>query len=185
MTESKGAVTKIAELIRDIRIANLTTVDENGRLKSRPMATQEQDFEGKLWFLTYDESPKTGEIDHARQVNVSYANPQEQRYVSISGTARVSHDRMRIKELWRPVLKAWFPKGEEDPRIAVIEVDAEEAEYWDSPSSTFVKVAGLAKSLVTGKPYMPGENMRVDLKTGETTDLKPGNEERAKRDNAA
>ncbi len=185
MAESKGAIATIAELIKDIHIANLTTVDEQGRLRSRPMGTQEQDFEGKLWFLTYKDSWKAEEIERTHQVNVSYSDPEHQRYVSVSGAARVSQDRKMIKELWRPVLKAWFPKGQDDPNIAVIEVEAEEAEYWDSPSSAFVKVAGLAKSALTGKPYLPGENKKVDLRTGETTDLKQANEQQATEGNAA
>ena len=149
------------------------------------MATQETDFEGKLWFLTHRDSPKTDEIEREQQVNVSYSNPDDQRYVSISGTATVSRDRKLIHELWRPALKAWFPKGADDPAIAVITIRAEEAEYWDSPSSMFVKVAGLAKALATGKPYMPGENKRVDFSTGEVIDAKKENEQRAESDSAA
>ena len=179
MADEIRPVRKIAELIKDIRIATLTTVDERGHLRSRPMATQESDFEGTLWFLTYDDSPKTDEIGREQQVNVSYSNPNDQRYVSISGRARITHDQKLINELWKPVLKAWFTKGKDDPNIAVITVEAEEAEYWDSPSSAFVKVAGLAKSLATGKPYIPGENKRVDFETGDVVDKKREQEKRA------
>jgi general stress protein 26 len=186
MAENVAPNRKIAELIKDIRIAILTTVDEQGRLRSRPMATQESDFEGKLWFLTYDESPKTNEIEREHQVNVTYSNPDDQRYVSIAGRATISHDRKQVRELWRPVLKAWFPKGEDDPNIAVIEVEAEEAEYWHSPSSAFVKVAGLVKSMATGKPYMPGDNKRVNFETGEVVDAKEQEKKRAEdRESAA
>jgi len=172
MAEEHHGTAKIAELIRGIRIATLTTVSENGRLRSRPMATQKAEFQGTLWFLTYDDSPKTNEIEREQQVNVSYSDPADQCYVSISGRARVTRDRQRIRELWSPIHKAWFPNGEDDPNIAVIEVNADEAEYWDSPNGAFVKIAGLAKAMATRKPYLPGENVRVDLTTGEEVDAK-------------
>ena len=185
MTESKGPLSEIAELIKDIRIATLTTRDDQGKLRSRPMGTQDADFEGTLWFLTYDDSPKTAEIEAHSDVNISYSDPGSQRFVSISGRARVSNDRKMINELWNPALKAWFPKGQDDPHIAVIEVEAEEAEYWDSPSSTFVKAAGFAKAALTGKPYLPGDNKKVNLETGETVDAKEQNKQRSERDSAA
>ncbi|GAC1645179.1 MAG: pyridoxamine 5'-phosphate oxidase family protein [Acidobacteriaceae bacterium] len=185
MTESTGPVRKIAGLIKDIRIATLTTAAESGRLRSRPMATQDAEFEGTLWFLTYDDSPKTSEIGREHEVNVSYSDPEHQRYVSVSGKARISKDRKLIQELWKPVLKAWFPKGQDDPNIAVITIEAEEAEYWDSPSSAFVKVAGLAKALATGKPFFGGENKKVDFQTGEVVASKRVLEDRADKDSAA
>lgn len=183
MAESKPPLSKIAELIKDIRIATLTTRDERGKLHSRPMGTEEADFDGTLWFLTYDDSPKTAEIEAHSDVNVSYSDPATQRFVSISGRARIANDRKRIKELWTPALKTWFPNGEDDPHIAVIEVEAEEAEYWDSPSSTFVKAAGFAKAVLTGKPYLPGDNKKVNLETGEVVDAKE--QQRVDPDSAA
>ena len=155
------SMNKLAELIRGIRVAMLTTLDEQGNFHSRPMATQEAEFDGTLWFFTRSDSPKVGEIDREHRVNVAYADSHKQHYVSVSGTARLVRDPAKNKELWSPVLKAWFPDGLDDPALALLRVDVERGEYWDSPSSAAVKVVGLARALATGKPYEPGEHEKV------------------------
>ncbi len=146
-------VRKLGDLIKDIRIAMLTTVDTQGRLHSRPMATQSGDFDGTLWFMTELSSGKVHELERDQHVNLSYASDKENRYVSVSGMASVSRDRAKINDLWTPLHKAWFPNGPDDPNIALLRVEVDHAEYWDSPSSAVVRLIGFAKAIVTGKPY--------------------------------
>jgi general stress protein 26 len=148
-TREEG-IEKLKELIKDVRVAMLTTLDW-GVLRSRPMQTQDFDFDGDLWFFTSSETHKTEEIEKDRRVNVSYAAPDSNTYVSVSGTAEIVNDRAKIEELWNPILKAWFPKGLEDPTLCLLKVSAEQAEYWDSPSGTIVQVFGFVKALVTGE----------------------------------
>lgn len=164
--ERSHAVRKLGEMIADIDFAMMTTVEEDGTLRSRPMSTQQVEFDGELWFFTRESAPKVEEVERDRRVNLSYANPEEQRYVSVSGTAQVVRDRQKIKELWSPALKAWFPKGVEDPDIALLRVSVEQAEYWDSPSSKMMHILGFVKALATGQTYEPGENEKLDLSRG-------------------
>jgi general stress protein 26 len=65
--------------------------------------------------------------------------------------AEIVTDRTKIEELWNPIHKAWFPKGVDDPNLVLLKISVEQAEYWDSPSSTIVQVAGFVKALVTGE----------------------------------
>jgi general stress protein 26 len=157
------AIKKLNALIKDVDFAMLTTVEDGGMLRSRPMVTQEADFDGELWFFTGASSPKIGEVEHDRHVNVSYADPDNQHYVSISGTAQLVSDRKKMEELWNPAYKAWFPKGLDDPDLALLKVTAEHAEYWDSPSSAVVHVIGLVKAVVTGERAEGGDNQKIDL----------------------
>jgi general stress protein 26 len=129
------AIKTLGALIKDIKFAMLTTVEDDGSLRSRPMATQQAEFDGDLWFFTGASSAKVGEVQRDRQVNVSYADTDGQRYVSVSGTAQLVRDRAKIKELWNPIFKAWFPDGLDDPDLALLKVAVERAEFWDSPSS--------------------------------------------------
>ena len=156
------AIEKLNELTRDISIAMLTTID-GGVLRSRPMDTQKTDFDGTLWFLTGADTHKDDEIKKDNRVNVSYAAPDDNKYVSVSGTAEILRDQAKINELWSPVHKAWFPEGKDDPNIRVIKINVEQAEYWDSSSSTFVQVAGFLKALVTGEQADGGENKKINL----------------------
>jgi general stress protein 26 len=147
------SVKKLGELIKDVRVAMLTTIEPDGCLRSRPMATQSTEFDGKLWFLTDATSAKAHEVDRDHHVNLSYSKPDDQVYVSVSGMARLTKDRAKIEKLWSPIYKAFFPKGLEDPDLAALEVDVQKAEYWDSPSSKVVQLFGFVKALATGKRY--------------------------------
>ena len=163
-TERDEQIKELAEMIKDIDFAMLTTVAADGTLHSRPMSTQRVEFDGDLWFFTRASAPKVGEIEREHQVNVSYAKPEDQRYISVSGRAVVVRDRAKIEELWSPVLKAWFPEGPEDPDLALLKVSAERAEYWDSPSSAVAHAISFVKAIVTGTPANPGENEKIELK---------------------
>ena len=154
----------LGKMIKDIRFAMLTTAMPDGTLRSRPMATQQAEFDGDLWFFTGQSTAKVDEIRQDQDVNVSYANPDDNRYVSVSGRARLVRDRQKMKELWNPMFKAWFPDGLDDPDLVLLKVDVTQAEYWDSPSSKMVQLAGLVKALATGKRADDiGENEKLQL----------------------
>ena len=161
--ENDSPTEKLGALIKDLKYAMLTTVDDDGSLRSRPMATQNAEFDGELWFFTRANSAKVQEIEHEQHVNVSYAHPDDQTYISVSGKARLVRDPKKNEELWTPAMKAWFPKGADDPETALLNVRVEKAEYWDSASSAVVHVIGFVKAVVTGKPYHAGENEKISL----------------------
>jgi general stress protein 26 len=155
---------KLRELVEDIDFCMLTTMDEGGDLHSRPMSSNgDIDPDGDIWFFTNASSLKVSEIAKLPKVNVSFADPDKQRYVSVSGTAQLVRDRAKIDELWRPEFKIWFPEGKDDPEIALLRVTLEKAEYWDSPSSTIGYALSFVSSLVTGKQPDLGENRKVNL----------------------
>lgn len=155
---------KLKEMIKDIDFCMLSTIDENGYLHSRPMSlNSEVDEEANLWFFTSSNSLKANEIERSPQVNASFSNPEESQYVSLSGTAELVTDRAKIKELWKPILKAWFPDGPEQSDLALLKVRVEKAEYWDSPSSTVAQVFSFVSAIVSGKQVEIGENKKLNL----------------------
>jgi len=162
-TSANENVAKIAKQIKGIRIAMLTTVALDGSLHSRPMAVQEQEFDGDLWFFTGKNSVKVDELEANDRVNVAFVSPDDNRYVSITGKAKLVLDQAKIDELYSPAIKAWFPDGKDDPNIALLHVDPTVAEYWDSPNSKLIQVAGFLKALATGKRIEGGENETVKL----------------------
>jgi general stress protein 26 len=162
-TDYQENIKKLRELIKDIKFAMLTTVEQDGTLRSRPMVTQQSEFDGNLWFFTNANAPKVDEVEQNQHVNVSYAEPDKQKYVSVSGIAELVRDRQKIEELWNPLYKAWFPQGVDDPNLALLKVSIEHAEYWDSPSAAVVRLVGFVKALTTGKPYSGGEHEKIDL----------------------
>lgn len=156
---------KLRELVKDIDFCMLTTVDENGDLHSRPMSSNgEIDPDGDIWFFTDATSHKVIEIAKAPKVNVSFADPDNQHYVSVTGAAQLVRDQKKIEELWKPEFKMWFPEGKDDPHIALLRINLEKAEYWDSPSSTIGYALSFVSSIVTGKQPEFGENKKLDLR---------------------
>lgn len=152
---------KLHDLIKGIDIAMLTTVDGDV-LRSRPMGTTDNELDGDIWFFTFDNSAKAGEVQQVQNVNVSYADTGKQRYVSVSGKAVLVHDRAKMEELWNPVLKVWFPDGLDTPNIVLLKVNAEQAEYWESDGRV-ARLVGFARALVTGAEYEEGENEKINL----------------------
>lgn len=163
-TDRNEQIKKLRELVKDIDIGMLTTIDEDGSLHSRPMSTNGQvESDGTLWFFTYASSHKVTEVEQHQQVNVSFSAPNKQRYVSMSGTAQLVQDRNKIQELWKPELKAWFPKELDEPDIALLKVNVAKAEYWDAPSSWVAHTIGLVKAIATGEKANSGENEKINL----------------------
>ncbi|WMJ72639.1 pyridoxamine 5'-phosphate oxidase family protein [Cytophagaceae bacterium ABcell3] len=153
---------KLKGLVKDIKIAMLTTIDNDGMLRSRPMSLSKMEDEGVMWFFTQANAPKTEEIEHDGHVNINFMDRDSETYISVSGHAATIKDQNKIEELWSPVLKAWFPKGKEDENIALIRVEVDKAEYWDAPSGKLKQAIGMAKAAVTGQQYEAGENKKID-----------------------
>jgi len=159
----KEGMEKISELVKGIHICMMTTVAADKKMSSRPMAVQDKPFDGTLWFLTRVTSEKIGEIAKDQDVTLTFAEPKDSKYISLKGIAAASQDKAKIKELWNPMYKAWFPKGEDDPEIAVLRVEVSEADYWEASSSKVVMMAKYAFAAATGGKIEIGEAGHVKV----------------------
>jgi general stress protein 26 len=148
---------KIIEVVKGIHIAMMTTIAEDGSMSSRPMAVQDKPFDGTLWFLTRNTSDKIDEIAQDQHITLTFAENSSSKYLSLKGRASVNEDRAKIKDLWNPMYKAWFPKGEDDPEIAVLRVDVHEGNYWEATSGKMIMMAKYAYAAATGKKVEIGE----------------------------
>lgn len=156
---------KLREMIKDIDFCMLTTIDQRGDLHSRPMSSNgDIDQNGDIWFFTGVSSHKVSEISDTPRVNVSFADPANQNYVSVTGRAKLIRDPQKIDELWRPQFQMWFPEGKNDPNVALLKVQVEKAEYWDSPSSTIGYALNFVSALVTGDEPNAGEHKQLEFK---------------------
>ena len=140
-TDNLEAIKTVNDLIKDIEVAMFSTISSDNKILSRPMQTQEVEFDGELWFLTMKDTDKYQEITANPHVNLAYAGKS---YVSISGTAEFIEDEAKKKEYWNPVFDKMLDTSYDDPNVVLIKVDADSAEYWDSGNTlksvkTFVK----------------------------------------------
>lgn len=161
-TADPETLKKLSDMIKHIQTAMLTSED-GPHLRARPMVAAQKDFAGELFFYTHASAHKVREVGAQERVGVSYADSHHQLYVSLSGTAEVVTDKALIKSHWSEPMRTWFPKGTEDPDIAILKVSVDQAEYWDAPSSAMVHLFGYVKAVTTGQSPHPGENEKVAI----------------------
>ncbi|HET7231579.1 MAG TPA: pyridoxamine 5'-phosphate oxidase family protein [Longimicrobium sp.] len=146
------------KLVDGISVAMFTTRRLDGRLVSRPMQTQERDAIADFWFVTDGDSDKLDELQHDPHVNLSYYRDRTREWVSVSGIARISHDREQIRRLYKPDWRAWFGDeggerdgGPGDPRLTLVLVDADSVIYMKSDTPTPVVLFEMVKGMITGQ----------------------------------
>jgi general stress protein 26 len=153
---------KLAELIKDIKFAMFTTHKAQGHLHSRPMTTQNKRIDDdSLWFFMSRSGDPVSEFQGDDQVNVSYASPSSDTYVSVTGTAHVVEDQDKKQALWNKGAEAWFKGGVTDPDLALVQVRIAHADYWDVKESKIVQLYKTAEAAITGKPPKMGEHGHI------------------------
>lgn len=154
-------VTKVAELLRGGGIAMLTTLSPEGKLISRPMTIQESEFDGDLWFIFSEESPKAQQIKDESEVNVSFE--AKHTYVSLAGRGQIVRDRTKLAEHWSSGVDAWFPEGIDTPGVALLKVEAESAQYWEVSGGPVKTAFEVLKSRGTNQQSDLGQSKKLDL----------------------
>ena len=178
---------RLYQLIEDIEVAMLTTRRRDGSLVSRPMGTQRRAEGAHFWFVTEEGSPRIGEIVVDPNVNLSYYKARTKEWVSVSGTARISRDRSKIRELYEPTWKVWFPDqggnrngGPDDPRILLIGVEAHSAHFMKvdktSPMVLFDSASRARRDPRFGKVEKMGGAALIGQPSGPQTPRSPGEE---------
>ncbi|WP_066380130.1 MULTISPECIES: pyridoxamine 5'-phosphate oxidase family protein [unclassified Anabaena] len=128
-------IEQLRALMKNLNYGMLTTVNDDSSLHSRPMfVNRDIDSDGTIWFFTSSSSHKVIEIEHCQQVNVNFISPNQQQYISITGTAQIVKEPKKIQERWQPELKTWFPQGLDDPNIALLKVNINQVDYWEEAS---------------------------------------------------
>ena len=156
---------KVREMVRDIGICMFTTTDAAGAMHARPMApmTDPTPDDDTIWFFTRAATPKTGEVGADGNVLLSFAATSSQDYLSLTGKATVMRDVAKQKALWSEGARVWFPKGPESEELTLIAFHPEQAQYWDSPSSTVLYAYGYVKAVLTGTAPKGGDSAKVSF----------------------
>lgn len=162
MNATPEEIKTVADVLDKARIGLLTTLDEQGRLVSRPLAIVDRDFDGSVFFFVAKDSHKVHDIDANPQVNIGVETSKG--WLSISGTASLTTDAAKIDALWNTGAEAWFDQGRDDPQVALLEVDAHSVESWTSTEPKAVTLLKYAKAAATGgHPKNVGDNATISL----------------------
>lgn len=165
----KKDLERLHKLIDEIEIAMMVTRRPDGHLESRAMATQKRAAGADVWFMTIEGMGKIAELEKDPHVNLAYYNSTTREYVSVSGTALVSRDRDKIRELYASDWKIWLPnEGDprhgtpDDPRIVLIGVDIHAAVYYEVDKPRPVVLYEMAKGWLTGESPDMGKVGRIE-----------------------
>ena len=167
ITDPIQARTTLWSLIKDIRFAMFTTRHVDGQLYSRPMTTQNSrlDEDSNLWFFMSRRGDPVADLSAEPDVNVSYADPDMDSYVSVCGSASVIEDTAKKQQLWTKLAETWFPGGIGDPDLALVRVRIAQANYWNVKESKVVRLYRIAKAAITGKaPADLGEHAEIRMR---------------------
>ena len=150
------AVKKIREIAKDANICMFVTDLSSLPLSGRPMATQEVDEGGNIWFMSDTNSDKNRDIENDDRVQLFYSLTGNYQYLSVFGRAEIVHDRNKIEELWTEMAKTWFEEGKDDPDISLIKVIPEDAYYWDTKNNKLVSLLKFAMGAIGITPKDDG-----------------------------
>ena len=153
---SKEAIEKLKEVCEKIRVCMLGTDLHKIPMNTRPMAVQEVDEEGNLWFISSKTSNKNIEIGEFNRVHLIFADAGDSKFISLYGEATVYTDRATIEEKWSPMAKAWFEDGKDNPDVTIIRVTPVNAYYWDTQDGKMISLIKVAAAVVTGKTHLDG-----------------------------
>ncbi|WP_224484734.1 pyridoxamine 5'-phosphate oxidase family protein [Robertkochia aurantiaca] len=139
---------KVWNLIKDIKTGMLVTQENNesDRLRARPMSLVQDAYDGTLYFYTSKKDAKVYEIKNDRDVCITFSDPDEQVYVSLTGKARLSHDQELIDRYWNSWVSAWFEEGKEDPEVAMLVVKINKGEHWNADENKLIQLFEIAKA---------------------------------------
>lgn len=126
---NQSAQQKLDQLIDEFDTAMLVTNSLEGELRARPMAIAGHAEGGLLYFATRSGEEKLAEI--FRKPEVAITMQGDGQFLSLSGRAQVETDAELAGKLWSSAMKVWFPDGDKDPHLTLIQFTPERGEYWD------------------------------------------------------
>ncbi len=156
-------VSHVWDLMEKIGFCMLASRDGED-IRSRPMAAYVKREEGRVYFLTDKDSYKDEEIAADPNVNLAFADAGSHDYVAVTGTAQLSNDRGKIRDLFNVPAKAWWDSPD-DPAIRLLSISPKDAQYWDSPGKIRAYIRMAAAALSSARPAM-GDNAKVEMSKG-------------------
>lgn len=141
-------VEKLKQIVGRCRVGMLGMYREDG-IHFSPMSHVDIDDDGNLWFFATKETGKTVSTKNKNNIFITYAQESNSTFLSIYGKAYLNANREKMKELFNPYIKAWFPKGLDDPNLSLLVVHPLEVECWTSDEHkvlTYNKILSPEKS---------------------------------------
>jgi len=131
------ALDDIAEKMRDIDFAILSTRTQSGAIAARPMSNNRQvEYDGDNFFFTLQDTGSIRDITGDPNVGLSFqgrsgALGMKPFFITIEGRAELIRDKGQFEDHWTSDLEQWFKDGVDTPGLVLIKVHASRLHYWD------------------------------------------------------
>ncbi len=140
------SLSELAEKMKDIDFAVLSTRTDNGAIAGRPMSNnREVEFDGDAFFFTLEDTRTVSDIRRDPQVGLAYQSRsgiigQRPFFLTVEGRAELIQDKGSFREHWTSDLDRWFDRGIDTPGLTLIKVSAQRMHYWDGYEEGEIKV---------------------------------------------
>ena len=158
----QNQISRVWDIIEKAPVGMLTTRFAGG-LRARPLEARADRDAGIIWFVTDVRGAKDDEISAAHDIGLVFYDEDGRAYLSITGSASVTRDTAKAKDIWKKTDDIWLTGGPDDPNARMLRVEPITAELWDGPSSAAGAVFEFAKARLTGAKPNLGENRKVTV----------------------
>ena len=132
---ANASLESIAQKMRKLDIAALTTVTDSGELATRPMSNNgDVEYDGNSYYFTFEQSRTVSDIERNPRVSLAFEG-EEGLYVGVAGTAELIRDKAQFEEHWVPDLDEWFDQGADTPGLVLVKVKASRIKLWQGEDS--------------------------------------------------
>jgi general stress protein 26 len=137
MTDTQDMEKKFWKALKSDRTAMLSL---DGVVGAQPMTVLTDDEHSPLWIFTSKETDLVRALSPGQPASLAFASKGHDLFASVLGRISVDNDRAVIDRLWNPFVAAWYKGGKDDPELALLRFDAEEAKVWIDASSLLAGV---------------------------------------------
>ncbi len=162
--EKSEGIIKLKKMVDEVKFCFFITDSKKGDDKSSTIMTPQQvDYEGNIWFFSGLDSDRNRDIQAHKNVQLYFSSPEKNAYLSVNGQADILTDKVKIQELWNPLLNNWFKDGIEDTNISLLKVTTKTADYWDSESGKMINFFQMIASIITGNNTIDSTHGKIKI----------------------
>jgi general stress protein 26 len=162
--EKTDGILKLKKMVEDVKFCFfITDLENNKGTSSTIMTAQQVDEEGNIWFFSGVDSDRNKDINAHKNVQMYFSSPEKNSYLSVNAKASIVMDKIKIKELWSPLLTIWFKEGIEDKNISLIKATTKTANYWDSDGGKMINFFKMIASVITGKNAVESTQGKIKI----------------------
>jgi general stress protein 26 len=104
------------------------------------MTAQLKAGKGPVWFFTAKDNTIVRNLKKSRRGVATFISKKHDIFATVHGKLTLDNSKDSIDKLWNPYVAAWFEKGKEDPKLALLRFDLQKAEIWLDDSSIFAGI---------------------------------------------